>query len=276
MITCRIRLAGGLAAALFAVQPVAAQAAQPVAEARKLVRRLANSKSMKELPPLVTNETAAGMGILLGGMLILTGTMADAMTEAVEGMADAIGQGLDPATGSDNGSGAVGDGIVGEETGTKPTDQPNPPTASRPTSGARLDPKAAAQRARVKALTQQVERVFAKHGVPAKKPDTPLTPQERRRIVASGRALLADVIRIMEQAPQSQGKSGQGGFTLRQDIPLNKLKYRQISRTRVQITDPSSPRTQIEARLEGGAWRLHMNDAVSVLDGKGIQAIPAR
>lgn len=270
MRTLRWRIAAIAASVCVIAQPMSAHAAGPVAEARKLVRRVTSMKSLKELPPLFTNETAAGMGIMLGAMVVMTGAMAEAMAGAADSMADAMGQALGPASGgpaAEPGNDAVGDGIVGEETTPPAAPKPAPKPARKPAQ----DPKGAAQMARLKKLTAEIEQVFRKHGVPMEGPNKPLTQQERARVIRSGRALLADVVRVMEKLPDAAGGPDKGMLMTRKDIRADKLKYRQISSTRVQIIDPSSPKTRTEARLEGGAWRLHMTDAVRVLDGKGLQ-----
>jgi hypothetical protein len=41
----------------------------------------------------------------------------------------------------------------------------------------------------------------------------------------------------------------------------------QIRATRVQIVDPKKPKERIEARLEQGAWRIHMPDIATMLSG---------
>ncbi len=242
--TYPMRLAAPMAALLIG----ASVSASPVGEARKLVRKLVTVKSPAELPPLLTNETAAGMGVVFGAMLGMTGAMADAMTGAVEGMADALGDAMGSQPQDPMGD-AIGDGIVGEH-----------PKKPRP-------PKKATGTSPFSSVMSDVERVFRKHGVPTDNSTRSLTPAQRARIARSGRALLTDVIRIMEKLPESKG-GGSKGIMPNKDIRPEKLKYRQISATRVQIIDPSSPKARLEARVENGAWRLHMQDAVAVLDGK--------
>ena len=252
----RLRLVLVAVAALVLGGTSVPVSADPVTEARKLVRKVASVKNQTKLPPLLTNETAAGMGVLLGAMVAMTGAMADAMSNAVEGIADAMGRAMDPQTGDTMGD-AVGDGIEGE--------RPQPPrTAQKPRGTDKKTPGAA----RVATLSADIERVFRRHGVPTDNSNNALTAQQRARIVRSGRALLADVLLILEKLPESKG-GGSKALEISKDLRPERLRYRRISATRVQIIDPRDPKARIEARFESGAWRLHMAEAVQVLDGKG-------
>jgi len=218
-----------IAAAICCVVAASPCTATPVGEARKLVKRMAAIKGPSELPPLLTNETAAGMGVMFGAILGMTGAMAEAMTGMAEGMAEDMG-------------------------GAKAKPRP--------------DPKQAAKMAQLKAISTDVKGVFRKYGLDASQ-QAPPSQAQRKRIVASGRALLTDVLRILDRMPDSKGKGGKDlGFNTRQIRP-ERISYRQLSATRVLITDPDNPKEKIEARLEGAVWRVHIPSAAQILDGKG-------
>lgn len=140
-------------AVTMVTMPLPGRAATPETEARRLVKRIASMKEPAQLPLLLTNETAAGMGVLFGAMLGMTGAFADAMSGAVEGMAGAVGN-------------AIGDGIVGENR--KPVRVTRKPS---PAAG-------------FAAITTDVERVCRKHGVPSDNSSKSLTPQQKARIAA--------------------------------------------------------------------------------------------
>jgi hypothetical protein len=129
------------------------------------------------------------------------------------------------------------------------------------------DPAQAAKIAKLRALSSDIKAVFKKYGLGSGGASKPPTPAQRARIVKSGREFLADVLRVAERMPNS-GK-GDNGLTMDRK-KMERIQYRPISATRVQLVDPDSPGEQAEARLEDGAWRFHMVRAARMLDGKGV------
>ncbi len=175
-------------AVTMVTMPLPGRAATPETEARPLVKRIASMKEPAQLPLLLTNETAAGMGVLFGAMLGMTGACADAMSGAVEGMTGAMGNAMGSATGdpdADPMGDAIGDGIVGENR--KPVRVTRKPS---PAAG-------------FAAITTDVERVFRKHGVPSDNSSKSLTPKQKARIAArledgAGRLHMPEAAQILD------------------------------------------------------------------------------
>lgn len=228
----RLCVAAAITGAI-AIVPVASEAQRPVSEARKLVERAGSVKKLNQLPPLFTNETAVGMAVMFGTLTFMQSALVEGMETMVEGMAEGMAEGL---------SGEPGAAV----------------------ERAPRDPQATADAEKLKAASGKFKAILQKYGMSSPDLEREPTPAERARFIANGRKMFTEVVNLIEGLPGSS-----------EDMPLKfdksvqaKLRYRQISAKRVSMINPGKPNEKIEARLEDGAWRIHINELADMVAGR--------
>lgn len=272
MTTLRCRPAA-LLAALLAIAPVVAPAA-PVDEAKKLVLSLTEIKSPSQLGQVMTNETAGGMGLAMGAVVMMMSSMGDTFGKMADAMATGMSQAVDASMGK-----------PGAKPGAKPAAKPGakakPGSASKPAAKPKPKPTAAQLKAseemkKLKQLSADLQKVFTKYGIDMKSPEKAPTAEQRAHLVASGREFLAEIGGLLERLPGQKPTMTPS----KEDLHFDKLQFTEKSPTLVEITNPDQPKESMEARLVDGKWLLHIPEVAKVLTeglgamGAGVQVPP--
>lgn len=132
----------------------------------------------------------------------------------------------------------------------------------------RKDPKQEAELRQMRKMGSTIEGIFKRYGMDEKSmAGAKANGQLPQAVRANGRRFLGEVAIVMDSMP---GKRSNGGIQFdKSKMPPHpdKLRYKVVSPTRVVIHDPEKPKEKLEARVEDGAWRLHIGDA-----GKQVMA----
>lgn len=198
-----------------------------VASAKQLVARLGQCKSLSDFSQMFSNETAAYFGFMVGVSMAMVSAMAESFAKMGEEMAKQAG---------------------------------GPPP--------RKDPKQEAELRQMRKMGSTIEGIFKRYGMDEKSmAGAKANGQLPQAVRANGRRFLGEVAIVMDSMP---GKRSNGGIQFdKSKMPPHpdKLRYKVVSPTRVVIHDPEKPKEKLEARVEDGAWRLHIGDA-----GKQVMA----
>jgi hypothetical protein len=216
--------------------PVAAAVpGQEVASAKALMAKLEHIKSVNDLPPLLTNESAATMGTMLGTMLYMVAGMA----ESFNGMASGMAAG----------------------------------TTGQPGSKSKLDPEKEKALRTLKGLKVDTEAVCRRYGVDMQAgPGTAPSAQLKANGRAFLADVLALVDKMPKQSTGNGPGVAMSPKSLpagQLAAIVSKMRYRVVGRGRVIITatDKHGKKQEIEARIEDGGWRLHLADLGQLMGG---------
>lgn len=270
MTTLRCRPSTGLAlllAATVSLAPVVASAA-PVDEAKRLVLSLTEMKDVSQMSQVLTNETAGGMGLAMGAVVMMMSSMGDTFGKMAETMATEMGKAMETGMGK---PGAKPSPKTSAKTGAKAkpgaAKKPAAKPAPKPTA-AQL--KAKAEMQKLKQLSTDLQTVFTKYGLDLKNPEKAPSAEQRAHLIASGRAFLADIAVLLNRLPGQKPSV----TPTKEDLHFDKLQFVEKSPTLVEITNPDQPKETMEARLVDGKWLIHIPEVAKVLT-EGLGAMGA-
>lgn len=220
-----------------------------VASAKALLTRLGTMQRLDQLPPLLTNDSAATMGVMFGGFVYLMTTFGDMAAGMAEGAANAAGQpagGLDPAKAKGLQQLKAMQGEIEGIFRTYGLDFQSLPTGGIP-PGLRAN-----GRSMLSDVLHVLDRLPSKPGA----------------------------------GPGPNGLRMPAVSAARMRSELKRARYTVVGRSRVRITgvDKAGKKQSLEACIEDGGWRLSIGDLAKMTgapgsapgaDAGGMRAVPA-
>ena len=201
--------------------------------AKQLVAKLASVNKMEDLPPLLSNDTAATIGVAMGAMVLMVASMAEGFAGMAEGMAKGMG--------------------------------------AKPGAASQAKAKRAAEE--MKKTRLELEALFKRYDLDLTGSATGASPDlgKQTKLRGDGRRFLVAVLGMLDRLAKDPSSGMETSKEPGKMIVPATARYTVLGpgRVRIEAKDGEGKASTMEARVEEGGWRLHAPELSQVFQPTG-------